>query len=58
MQQAPLGLEQADVRGGVARGLDDLPGAEVGLDLHARRQVAVGLDVARHAVAAAWAASR
>ena len=35
-QQAPLGLVQADVRGRVAGRLDDLPGAEVGLDRRRR----------------------
>ena len=43
-QQLALGLVQDDVRGGVAGGLVDLPGAEVGLDLDPGQQVAVGLD--------------
>ncbi len=41
--QPPLGLVQDDVGRGVAGGLVDLPGAEVGLDLHPRQQVAIGL---------------
>jgi hypothetical protein len=42
--QPALGLVQDDVRGGVAGGLVDLPGAVVGLDLDPGQQVAVGLD--------------
>ena len=41
-QQALLGLVQADVRRRVAGRLDHLPGPGVGLDRHARDQVAVG----------------
>ena len=41
-QQPALGLVEDHVRGRVAGRLVDLPGAEVGLHLHARQQVAVG----------------
>ena len=41
-EQAPLGLVQADVRGRVAGGLDDAPGADVGLDLDPGDELAVG----------------
>ena len=43
-QQAPLGLEQADVRGGVAGRLVHRPGAEVGGDRDPGQQRAIGLD--------------
>ena len=46
-QQALLGLVQADVRRRVAGGLDDLPGAGVGLDRDAGDEVAVGVQRAR-----------
>ncbi len=42
--QLALGLVEDDVRGSVARGLVDLPGPEVGLDLDPGQEVAVGLD--------------
>ena len=40
--QPALGLVQDDVGGRVARGLVHLPGAEVGLHLHPRQEIAVG----------------
>ena len=46
-EQPPVGLEETDVRGGVARGLVDLPGPEVAVDRHALDQVVVGLDERR-----------
>ena len=55
-QQPPFGLEQADVRGRVARRLDDQPGPEVAADLDAGQQRPVRLDQrgqARALVAAA-----
>src|SRR4051812_43386708 len=45
-QESPVGLVQADMRGGVPRRLVDLPAAEVGHDLHSRDEVHVGLDEA------------
>ena len=42
--QLALGLVEDDVRGRVAGGLVDLPGAEVGLDLDPGDEIAVGLD--------------
>ena len=41
-QHPALGLVQDDVRGRVARRLVDLPGADVGLDLDPRHELAIG----------------
>jgi hypothetical protein len=51
-QQAPVRLVQADVRRGVAGGLDDRPRAEVGVDDDAVDELAVGFDEARDAASA------
>ncbi len=55
-QQPALGLVEDDVRGGVAGGLVDLPGAVVGLELDPGDEVAVGLaDAVDQLLAAALA---
>ena len=52
-QQAAFGLVEGDVRGRVAGSLDYLPGAKVGLNLHARKQIARRFDDPREAGATA-----